>query len=57
MSKEKIDRTMDKDLKRNHENDPIEIIVLDPYFKKTFLDTIERARTGDIKWYNYKEVF
>ncbi len=44
-------------LKRNQENDPTDVIMSDPEFKKTVLDTIERTRTGDIKWYDYKEVF
>ena len=44
-------------LKRNRENDPTEIIMADPDFKETVLDTIEKIRSGDIKWYDYKEVF
>jgi hypothetical protein len=44
-------------LKRNCENDPTEIIMADPDFRETVLDTIERTRTGNIKWYDYKEVF
>jgi hypothetical protein len=44
-------------LKRNRENDPTEIIMADPNFRETVLDTIEKIRSGKIKWYDYKEVF
>lgn len=44
-------------LKRTKENDPIEVILSDPDFKESLLDTIERIRSGKIKWYDYKEVF
>jgi hypothetical protein len=44
-------------LKRNYENDPTEIILADPDFRETVIDTIERIKTGDIKWHDYKEVF
>jgi len=44
-------------LKRNHEDDPTAIILSDPDFQKTVLDTIERIRSGKIKWYGYKEIF
>jgi hypothetical protein len=44
-------------LKRNRENDPTEIIMADPDFRKIVLDTIEKIRSGNIKWYDYEEVF
>ena len=44
-------------LKRTKENDPIEVILSDPDFKESLLETIERIRSGKIKWYGYKEVF
>ncbi len=44
-------------LKRAKENDPIEVILSDPDFKESLLETIERIRSGKIKWYDYKEVF
>ena len=44
-------------LKRTKENNPIEIILSDPDFKESLLETIERIRSGKIKWYDYKEVF
>jgi len=44
-------------LKRTKENDPIEVILSDPDFKESLLETIERIRSGKIKWYDYKEVF
>ena len=44
-------------LKRAKENDPTEVILSDPDFRESLLDTIERIRSGKIKWYNYEEVF
>jgi hypothetical protein len=44
-------------LKRAKENDPIEVILSDPDFKESLLETIDRIRSGKIKWYDYKEVF
>ena len=44
-------------LKRTKENDPIEVILSDPDFKESLLETIDRIRSGKIKWYDYKEVF
>lgn len=44
-------------LKRTRENDPTEMILSDPDFRESVLDTIERLRSGKIKWYDYKEVF
>lgn len=44
-------------LKRTKENNPIEVILSDPDFKESLLETIDRIRSGKIKWYRYKEVF
>jgi hypothetical protein len=44
-------------LKRVKENDPTEIILADPNFKESFMETILRIRSGDVKWYRYDEVF
>jgi hypothetical protein len=44
-------------LKRAKENDPIEVILSDPDFKESLLETIDRIRSDKIKWYDYKEVF
>ena len=44
-------------LKRTKENNPIEVILSDPDFNESLLETIERIRSGKIKWYGYKEVF
>ena len=44
-------------LKRTRENDPTEVILADPDFKKSLLQTISRIRSGKVKWFRYKEVF
>ena len=44
-------------LKRTKENNPIEVILSDPDFEESLLETIDRIRSGKIKWYEYKEVF
>ncbi len=44
-------------LKRTKENDPTEIILSDPDFRESLLQTISRIRSGKIKWFRYKEVF
>jgi len=44
-------------LKRVREGDPTEIIMADPVFRNSLLETISRVRTGDIKWQRYEEVF
>lgn len=44
-------------LKRVREDDPMEIIMADPAFRDSLLETISRIRTGDIKWRRYEEVF
>ena len=44
-------------LKRVKEDGPMDIIMADPDFKDTLLETISRVRTGDVKWRRYDEVF
>jgi len=44
-------------LKRAREGDPTEIILSDPDFKESLLETISRIRSGKVKWLSYKEVF
>ena len=44
-------------LKRSKEGDPTEIILGDPDFRDSFLETISKIRSGKIKWHKYKEVF
>ena len=44
-------------LKRTQQNDPTDMVLSDPDFKESVLDTIERIRSGKIKWYDYDKVF
>jgi hypothetical protein len=44
-------------LKRTKESDPTEVILSDPDFRKSLLQTISRIRSGKVKWFRYKEVF
>jgi hypothetical protein len=44
-------------LKRTKENDPTEVILADPDFKESLLETISRIKSGKVKWFKYKEVF
>jgi hypothetical protein len=44
-------------LKRTKEKSSTEIILADPDFKESLLNTILRIRTGKIKWFKYDEVF
>lgn len=44
-------------LKRTKENDPTEIIIADPDFRESLLQTISRIRSGKVKWHTYDEVF
>jgi len=44
-------------LKRNKENDPTEIILADPAFSQTLLETMERIKEGTVSWSSYDEVF
>lgn len=44
-------------LKRTKESDPTEVILSDPDFRESLLQTISRIRSGKVKWFRYKEVF
>ena len=44
-------------LKRAKEGDPTQIILADPDFKESLLETISRIKSGKVKWSKYKEVF
>jgi hypothetical protein len=44
-------------LKRTKENDPTDIIMADPDFRESLLQTISSIRSGNVKWYTYEEVF
>ncbi len=44
-------------LKRTKENNPTEVILADPDFKESLLETISRIKSGKVKWFKYKEVF
>jgi len=44
-------------LKRTKSQDPTEIIISDPQFSDSLLETISRIRQGREKWLTYDEVF
>lgn len=44
-------------LKRTSEREPTEIILADPNFRESLLETVSRIRSGKVKWFRYKEVF
>jgi len=44
-------------LKRTKEKNLIEIIIADPDFKESLLDSISKIRSGKMKWHSYDEVF
>jgi len=44
-------------MKRLHDDDPTQIILEDPTFKESLLETLSRIRTGKVKWSEYEEVF
>jgi len=44
-------------LKRTKSQDPTEIIISDPEFNDSLLETISRIRDGKEKWFNYNKVF
>ncbi|PIU57730.1 MAG: hypothetical protein COS88_00310 [Chloroflexi bacterium CG07_land_8_20_14_0_80_51_10] len=44
-------------LKRARENDLTEVILADPDFSESLLETISRIKSGEIKWHRYDEVF
>lgn len=44
-------------LKRTKESDPTEVILADPDFAESLLETIARIKSGKVQWSKYKEVF
>ena len=44
-------------LKRVKENDPTEIILGDPGFRDSLLETMTRIQSGNVQWSRYDEVF
>lgn len=44
-------------LKRNKENDPTEIILSDPEFSDSLIETMARIQEGTVTWKKYNEVF
>lgn len=44
-------------LKRVREKNPTEIILADPGFTESLLQTILKIKTGETKWFKYNEVF
>ena len=44
-------------LKRAKENDPTEVILADPDFTDSLLETISRIKSGKVRWVKYEEVF
>ena len=44
-------------LKRTKEREPTDIIISDPVFQESVLDTISKMRSGKMKWHSYDEVF
>ena len=44
-------------LKRSRENEPTDVIMADPDFRDSLIDTISRIRSGEENWHSYDEVF
>ena len=44
-------------LKRTKSLDPTEVIISDPQFNDSLLETISRIGSGKEKWLSYKDVF
>ena len=44
-------------LKRNKENDPTEVIIADPVFSESLLETMEKVKGGKVQWKSYDEIF
>jgi hypothetical protein len=44
-------------LKRTHENDPMQVLLIDPGFTDSLLETIAKIQSGDTKWLRYEEIF
>ena len=44
-------------LKRKGETDPTEIVIRDPQFCESLMETMSQIRSGKMKWHRYDEVF
>jgi hypothetical protein len=44
-------------LKRTKSQDPTEVIISDPEFNDSLLETISRIRNDKEKWLSYKDIF
>jgi hypothetical protein len=44
-------------LKRVHEDDPMQIFLDDPGFRDSLLETMRKIQSGETKWSGYDEVF
>jgi hypothetical protein len=44
-------------LKRNKVVDPTEIILKDPVFSESLIETLTKIRSGKMRWFTYDEVF
>ena len=44
-------------LKRVHEDDPMQIVLDDPKFKDSLMATMAKIRSGNTKWSGYDEIF
>jgi len=44
-------------LKRSKESEPTDLIMADPDFRESLLDTVSRIRSGEVKWHSYDGVF
>ena len=44
-------------LKRVHEDDPMQIILADPGFSDSLLATMAKIQSGETKWSSYDEAF
>lgn len=44
-------------LKRFNETETTDLLLSDPDFKKSLMQTISEIKSGKMKWYSYDEVF
>jgi hypothetical protein len=44
-------------LKRFNETETTDLLLADPDFKKSLIQTISKVRSGEMKWHSYDEVF
>jgi len=43
--------------KHSKESEPTDLIMADPDFRESLLDTVSRIRSGEVKWHSYNEAF